>query len=351
MSFVLGTTLLAIVTALACALPGAFVVLRRNSMLVDAIGHAVLPGIVVGYFFTRDFESPWLIIGAAIAGLVVVLGSEWLSQTGLLTGDAPQGLIFPALFSIGVILVSMNFANVHLDTHTVLVGDLNLAAFEQFTVGGAAVGPAYLLLMLAVLGVNVAVLALLYPRLKVSTFDPDYAATLGMRPGAVNATLMFLVAVTVTAAFNAAGAILVVALVIVPAATAHLLSTRLPVTIGITALVASAGAVAGFWIAYWLDAATSAGMAVFYGLVFAAALGLSRLGRRRRAVPVDPGPAGPAGSVPGGSAAAGAGAAPSASGDAIVSPGAGRTQTASVAPSPSATGASSSPTSTSMAPE
>ena len=70
MSFVLGTTLLAVVTAVACALPGAFVVLRRNSMLVDAISHAVLPGIVVGYFFTHDLDSPLLIVGAAVAGVI-----------------------------------------------------------------------------------------------------------------------------------------------------------------------------------------------------------------------------------------------------------------------------------------
>src|SRR5690606_37029870 len=92
MNFVLGTALLAVVTALACALPGTFIVLRKNSMLVDAISHAVLPGIVVGYFFTQDLESPLLTVGAALAGLVVAVGSEWLGRTGLLTGDAPQGL-------------------------------------------------------------------------------------------------------------------------------------------------------------------------------------------------------------------------------------------------------------------
>src|SRR5690606_33279206 len=123
-----------------CALPGTFIVLRKNSMLVDAISHAVLPGIVVGYFFTQDLESPLLIVGAALAGLVVAVGSEWLGRTGLLTGDAPQGLVFPALFSAGVILVTAKFANVHLDTHAVLVGDLNLAAWEQLTVGGVAIG-------------------------------------------------------------------------------------------------------------------------------------------------------------------------------------------------------------------
>lgn len=281
MSFVVGATLLAVVTALACALPGAFVVLRRNSMLVDAISHAVLPGIVVGYLFTHDLDSPWLIVGAALAGLIVVLGSEWLTRTGLLIGDAPQGLIFPALFSAGVILITLNFANVHLDTHAVLVGDLNLAAFHPLIVGGVSIGPSHLYVMVGVLALNVAFLTAFYPKLKVTTFDPQFAAAVGMRTGLLNTAFMFLVSVTVTAAFHAAGAILVVALMIVPPATAYLLSRRLPVMIALTAAIAAAGALAGFWIAYTLDAATSAGMAVFYGLLFIVAVTATRLARRR----------------------------------------------------------------------
>lgn len=269
MSFAVGAGLLAVVTALACALPGVFVVLRRNSMLVDAVSHAVLPGIVIGYFLTRDLGSPVLVIGAALAGLVVVLGSEWLSRTGLLAGDAPQGLIFPALFSIGVILVSTDFANIHLDTHAVLVGDLNLAAFRQLTVEGVSLGPAYLYVMLAILAVNIGFLVAFYPKLKVTTFDPGFATSIGVRSGMLNTAFMFMVSLTVTAAFNAAGAILVIALMIIPPATALLLSRRLPVMFALTAFVAVAGSAAGFWIAYVLDAATSAGIAVFYGIVFA----------------------------------------------------------------------------------
>ena len=282
MSFVLGASALAVVTAVACALPGVFVVLRKNSMLVDAISHAVLPGIVVGYFITRDLESPLLILGAALAGLVVVLGSEWLTRTGLLTGDAPQGLVFPALFSGGVILVSVNFANVHLDTHAVLVGDLNLAAIGQLTVGGLAIGPPYLYVMATVLLVNIVAVTLLYPTLKVTTFDPRFAMALGIRTGAVNAAFMFLVSVTVTAAFHAAGAILVIALMVAPPATAHLLTRRLAPMIVLTIALAAGGALAGFRIAYRFDAATSAGMAVFYGLLFAAVLCGTRIARRVR---------------------------------------------------------------------
>lgn len=268
MSFAVGAGLLAVVTALACALPGVFVVLRRNSMLVDAVSHAVLPGIVIGYFLTRDMGSPLLVVGAALAGLVVVLGSEWLSRTGLLAGDAPQGLIFPALFSIGVIMVTIDFANIHLDTHAVLVGDLNLAAFRQLTVAGVSLGPTYLYVMLAVLAANIVFLVAFYPKLKVTTFDPEFAASIGVRSGMLNTAFMFMVSLTVTAAFNAAGAILVIALMIIPPATAYLLSRRLPVMFALTAFVAMAGSAAGFWIAYVLDAATSAGIAVFYGIVF-----------------------------------------------------------------------------------
>ncbi|MGO2141165.1 MAG: metal ABC transporter permease [Leucobacter sp.] len=284
MSFVLGTMLLAVVTALACALPGVFVVLRRNSMLVDAISHSILPGIIFGYFFTHNFNSPFMIAAAALAGLAVVLGSEWLTRTGLLTGDAPQGLIFPALFSAGVILVTLEFANIHLDTHMVLAGDLNIAAWEPLIIAGTRVGPAYLYVMLGVLLINAIFLALFYSKLKVTTFDPQFATSLGIRSGLLNTAFMFLVSVTVTAAFNAAGAILVIALVVVPAATAYLLTSRLPVMIAFTALIAVAGALAGFWVAYALNAATSAGMSVFYGLVFGAVLMATRLRQRHHPI-------------------------------------------------------------------
>lgn len=282
MSFALGAALLAVVTALACALPGVFVVLRRNSMLVDGISHAVFPGIVVGYALTSDLRSPWLVLGAALSGLLVAVGSEWLSRTGLLTGDAPQGLIFPALFAVGVIMVSGHFTNVHLDTHVVLVGDLNLASFEHLVVGGHDLGPTYMYLMLTVLGLNAAFLAATYRRLKVSTFDPEFAELIGVRTRRLNLALMFLVSVTVTAAFHAAGAILVIALMVAPAATARLLSDRLPQMIIWTLAIAAVGALAGFQLAYLLDAATSAALAVFYGLLFAAALLGTRLRQRLR---------------------------------------------------------------------
>lgn len=282
MSFALGAALLAVVTALACALPGVFIVLRRNSMLVDGISHAVFPGIVVGYALTSDLRSPWLILGAAVAGLLVAVGSEWLSRTGLLSGDAPQGLVFPALFAVGVILVSGQFSNVHLDTHVVLVGDLNLASFDHLIIAGRDYGPTYMYLMLAILLLNVVFIILNYRQLKVSTFDPEFAELTGVRTRRLHLALMFLVSLTVTAAFHAAGAILVIALVVVPAATAYLFNNRLPQLICWTLVIAAGGAMTGFQVAYQLDAATSAAIATCYALIFAVMLTASRVTPRRR---------------------------------------------------------------------
>ncbi|QJC21185.1 metal ABC transporter permease [Arcanobacterium buesumense] len=279
MSFVVGTSLLAIVTALVCALPGSFIVLRQSSMLVDAMSHAILPGIVVGYYVTNDFDSPLLIVGAAVAGLVVVLGNDWLMRSGFVSGDAPQGLIFPMLFSVGVILISLNFGNLHLDTHVVLSGDLNLAAWHQLTIGGVSIGPKYLYVLLIVFVLNAVVLWFMYPRLKITSFDPSFASTIGIRARWVDTIFMFLVAVTVTAAFNAAGAVLIIALMIAPAATARLVSNSMKHMLIGTMVIAVAGAIVGFWIAYVLHAPTSAAMAVCYGLAFATVLIVGKAGQ------------------------------------------------------------------------
>lgn len=283
MSFLLGTALLAVVTAVACAVPGVFIVLRRGSMLIDAMSHAVFPGIVLGYALTHDLTSPLLLLTATLASLAIVLGAQCLARTGLISGDAPQGLIHPALFSLGVILVSRDFAHVHLDTHAVLVGDLNLAAWEPLEIAGHYLGPRYLFIMGGITLLMILFIAVAYRPLTIATFDPDFALTQGIPLRGLTQAFMFLVALIVTASFHAAGAILVVALVVAPASTALLLSTRLVWTVALSVGIAAVGATLGFTLAYHLDAATSAAMTVLYGLLFLAALLLTHIRRRRTA--------------------------------------------------------------------
>lgn len=284
MSIFLSALLLTVATALVTAIPGVFVVLRRSAMLVDGIGHAVLPGIVAGFVITGNLESPLLIIGAALSGLVVVLGAELIQRTGLVAGDAPQGLVFPALFAVGVLAITAGFGDIHLDTDMVMLGDVNLAAMNQWIIhtgaGAYSLGPSYLYLMLAIGVVNVLFITLNYRQLKVTTFDPAFARATGIPAGLVNAAFMFLVSLTVTAAFEAIGAVLVISLVVAPAATAQLFVHRLGTMFALTAVLAAGVGAGGFVLAYHLNAPTSAMMALTYGVVFILALLISHGWRR-----------------------------------------------------------------------
>lgn len=282
MSFAVWVMVLAVVTALACALPGIWLVLRRQSMLTDAISHSVLPGIVVAAIAVGTLHSPWSILGAAVMGMLVVMGAEFLESTGLISGDGPQGLIFPALFSIGVILVSTRFNQVAVSESAILVGDLNLAAFLPLKVNGFTLGPQYLWVMGAVLLVNIVFLWTFHQQLKIISFDRELAVTMGIPVRWINQLTMLIVSVTITASFHAAGAVLVVALMIVPAAIAQLLARSLAAMYILTAGVTILSAVAGFWLAYWLDAATSSGLALFYGLIFLIVQAVVLMARRSR---------------------------------------------------------------------
>ena len=128
--------LIAAIIAVACALPGVFLVLRRMAMMSDAISHTVLLGIVLSFFLVQSLHSPLLILGAAAMGVVTVSLVELLGRTRLVKQDAAIGLVFPALFSIAVILISRFARGVHLDVDAVLLGELAFAPFDRLTFFG-----------------------------------------------------------------------------------------------------------------------------------------------------------------------------------------------------------------------
>ncbi|HWV56739.1 MAG TPA: metal ABC transporter permease, partial [Longimicrobiales bacterium] len=168
--------LVAVTTAAACALPGTFLVLRRVSMLSDAISHAILPGIVIAFFMTGDLSSPLLILGATLTGVLTAVLIEGLSRTRRVREDAAIGLVFPLLFSIGVILIARYASGVHLDVDAVLLGELAFAPFNRMVLGGVDVGPKALWVMGTILVINAAVIITFFKEFKLSTFDPALAA-------------------------------------------------------------------------------------------------------------------------------------------------------------------------------
>lgn len=281
--------LIAMVVAAACALPGVFLVLRKMSMMSDAISHAILPGIVIGFFVTSDLGSPLLIAGAALTGVLTVALVELISSTRLIKEDAAIGIVFPALFSIGVILIARFASDVHLDVDAVLLGELAFAPFDRLILGGRDVGPRSLYLMSGVLLVNVLFIVVFFKELKVATFDAGLAAALGLMPALLHYLLMGLVSVTAVGAFDAVGSILVVALMVGPPSAAYLLTDRLSIMLVLSALIGAICAVAGYWFAHVLDASIGGAMATMVGVAFfvtwlmAPEKGyVARLRRRRR---------------------------------------------------------------------
>src|SRR5688572_4582188 len=166
------------VTAAACALPGVFLVLRRMALMSDAISHAILLGIVLAFFVTENIASPLLVLAAALTGVLTVSLVEMLNRTRLVREDAAIGLVFPALFSVGVILISRFAGNVHLDVDAVLLGELAFAPFNRLVVGGRDLGPRTLWLMGGVLLLNAGFIAAFYKELKLTTFDAALAGAL-----------------------------------------------------------------------------------------------------------------------------------------------------------------------------
>lgn len=264
--------LLAVVVAVACALPGVFLVLRRMALLSDAISHSILLGIVLAFFWTRDLASPLLIVGAAATGVLTVALVEGLHATRRVKEDAAIALVFPALFSVAVLLIARHAGDVHLDVDAVLLGEIAFAPLRRFTWNGMDLGPRSLWVMGVILLLNAAFLALLYKELKLSTFDPGLAAALGISPVVVQYAFMSTVSVTAVGAFDAVGSILVVALMIAPPAAARLLSHRLPVVLALSVGIAAASALLGFHAALLLDASIAGCMAVATGVLFALAL-------------------------------------------------------------------------------
>ena len=260
--------LIASIVAIACAIPGTFLVLRKMALISDAISHSILPGLVLGFFITHDLNSPLLIVMAAFSGLVTVVLVEFIQKTKLVKEDTAIGLVFPVLFSIGVIMIAKNANDVHLDTDAILLGELAFAPFDRLLLDGADFGPKSLWIIGTVLLITIGLLFAFFKELKISTFDAGLATALGFSPIMIHYGLMSVASITIVGSFDAVGAILVVALMITPAATAYLLTDNLKRMLGLSVLFGVFSAIAGYWLAHWLDASISGSMTTILGIVF-----------------------------------------------------------------------------------
>ena len=260
--------LIAGLVAISCAIPGVFLVLRKMALISDAISHSILPGIVLGFFITQDLNSPILIMLAAGTGIITVLLVERIQKTGLVKEDTAIGLVFPALFSVGVLLIAKNANDIHLDIDAVLLGELAFAPFDRLLLLGADLGPKAGWVMGVILLITLVLLYLFFKELKVSTFDVGLSSALGFSPAILHYGLMSVSSITVVGAFDAVGAILVVALMIAPAATAYLLTSDLKKMLWLSVCFGVFAAIGGYWLAHWLDANIAGSITTILAVVF-----------------------------------------------------------------------------------
>lgn len=271
-------------TATALALLGPFLVLRRVALMGDAVSHAVLPGIVAAFLVFQTRAPLVVILGAAAFALICVLGIEALRGTGLVASDAAIGLVFPALFALGVLGIHRYAANIHLDLDSTIYGEIAFAPFRTIDLGGVEVVRS-VLIMGVVAAVNLGLVALLWKELKVTSFDPVFARSIRISPTVVSRLLLIAVAVSAVTAFESVGAILVVTLLIVPAAAAYLMTDRLVAMVAIAVGIGWLSSVVGYLGAVEVDASIAGAMGLTAAVVFGVALLASpRYGLVARAV-------------------------------------------------------------------
>lgn len=209
------------ITTIVISMLGVFLLLRRLSMLADAISHTIILGIVLAFFIVRKIDSPFLLLGATVFAILTVIFIEFLIKTRKLSADASVGIVFPFLFSLGILLISVYARNVHLDQDVVLVGNLVWSTFNRIDVLGYSIQKDILYMSLFFL-LLLLILVLFYKELKLLTFDPQYAVVTGISVAFMHYGLTALTSLASVMAFDALGIVLVVAFMITPPAIAFM---------------------------------------------------------------------------------------------------------------------------------
>lgn len=259
--------LTASLVGLSCGLIGVFLILRRMAMMADAISHTVLLGIVTAYLITHELSGVYMLIGAIVAGLLTAVLVQWLHTLGV-QQDASIGVVFTTLFAVGVILIATKAGNVHLDVQHALMGEITFVPWNTLDLPLIGEIPQATFILLFVLAVVLIAILAFYKEWKITTFDAALAASLGIPVVFLHYVFMTLVSVTTVASFDAVGAIMVVAMLITPAASAYLWTDRLSIMLILSAGIGVVSAISGYYIATWLDTSISGSMAFATGVMF-----------------------------------------------------------------------------------
>ncbi|MBU0278752.1 MULTISPECIES: metal ABC transporter permease [unclassified Gemella] len=254
-----------ILTSLACSSLGTILVIRNESMLTDALSHSVLLGIVLAFFVNPDLNSPLLIIGAALFALLTILLIDWINTSKKINHDSATGIIFPLLFSIAVILITMFVRNAHLDIDIVLMGEILFTSLNRTEIFGFSIAKSVLELAI-ILILNISFIGLNYYKLKVYLSDPTQAKLLGINTRVLKLISVVLVATTCIISFNSVGSIAVICFFVAPAMSSIFLTKNYFKMLVLSGLISVVNAIIGFFVALYMDI-NIAGITCFVSLI------------------------------------------------------------------------------------
>lgn len=288
--------LMGFLVATACGLVGNYLIVRRMALVGDAISHSVLPGIAIAFLISHSRGSAAMFTGAMIAGIITTILIELIHKKTRVKQDSAIGIAFTSLFAVGVILVSLYASKIDLDQECVLYGEIAFVSQDvPVQIANLTLGPATVVRMGVVAVITILLIVIFYKELLVSSFDPGLASSLGINATIVHYALMSWLSVVVVSAFESVGAILVIAMLILPGATASLLTDRFPVIIILTIIDAAISSVLGVHLATWLNCSTAGAIVVMASAMFALTWILSphdglvrRLYRLRIETPTEP---------------------------------------------------------------
>jgi manganese/zinc/iron transport system permease protein len=258
--------------AVSCGILGCYLVLRKMAMIGDAISHAVLPGIVLAFLFTGSRDSIVMLVGAGAVGVLTTFLIEFFHRQAKLQADAAIGVTFTWLFAMGIILISWKANQVDLDQDCVLYGEIAFISLNTIDFGNGILIPRSVVIMGSVLAIIILFVSVGYKELFLTTFDPGYASAIGISTILWHYLLMGMVSLSTVAAFDNVGAILVVAFMIAPAATAYLLTDKFERMIALAVISGILSSAGGYYLASLLDGSIAGAMSTIAGFQFTLAM-------------------------------------------------------------------------------
>lgn len=263
------------------AILGSFLIMRRMAMVGDAISHAVLPGIVIAYFLTNSRASFPILMGAAASGMIVTTFIQFFNKKVKLQNDASIGISYTFLFAVGIILISFFGSNVDLDQECVLYGEIAYVPIDTLFIGELNIGPRQFWILLTTLIIIVSAVIMAYRKLVLTTFDEAFASAIGINVVFWQYYLMAGVSLTTVVSFESVGAVLVIAFIAGPPATAYLLTHSFKRMIYLSILIGIVCSIIGYYTAVWLNGSIAGAISSVIGLVFAIVFAVDLFKRRQ----------------------------------------------------------------------